>query len=57
MVEPGKYEAVYGNMPIFGLAMAAKHIPATGRRETARLRLGGENDPAVPSPVTPSVEA
>jgi hypothetical protein len=56
MVEPGKYEAVYGNMPVFGLAAVAKHVPATGRRETARRRIGGENDPAVPSPVTPSVE-
>ena len=54
MVEPGKQEAVYGNMPIFGLAAAARHVPATGRRETARRRLGGENDPAVPSPVTPA---
>jgi hypothetical protein len=56
MVEPGTYEAVYGNMPVFGLAAVAKHVPATGRRETARRRLGGESDPAVPSPVTPDVE-
>jgi hypothetical protein len=56
MVEPGKYEAVYGNMPVFGLAAVARHVPATGRRETARRRLGGESDPAVPSPVTPDVE-
>lgn len=51
MIEPGKYEAVYGNMPVFGLAGATKHIPAVGRRETARRRLGGENEPAVPTPV------
>ncbi len=50
MVEPGKYEAVYGNMPVFGLAKATKHIPAVGRKETARRRLGGESEPAVPSP-------
>ena len=56
LVEPGKHEAVYGNMPVFGLAAAAKHVPAVGRRETARRRLGGENEPAVPSPVTPGVE-
>jgi Domain of unknown function (DUF4188) len=50
LVEPGRYEAVYGNMPVFGLASATKHIPAVGRRETARRRLGGENEPAVPTP-------
>lgn len=48
LVEPGKYEAIYGNMPIFGLAAATKHVPARGRLETARKRLGGENEPAVP---------
>jgi hypothetical protein len=50
LVEPGKYEAVYGNMPRFGLAAATNHVPAVGRRETARRRLGGENEPAVASP-------
>ena len=50
MVEPGKYEAIYGNMPVFGLAAAAEHVPATGRRLTARRRIGhGENEPAVPT--------
>jgi len=50
LVEPGKYEAVYGNMPVFGLASATSHVSAVGRRETARRRLGGENEPAVVSP-------
>jgi len=50
LVEPGKYEAVYGNMPVFGLASATNHVSAVGRRETARRRLGGENEPAVASP-------
>jgi hypothetical protein len=53
LVERGRHEAVYGNMPVFGLAAATKHVPAVGRRETARRRLGGENEPAVPSPATP----
>ena len=48
LVEPGKYEVVYGNMPVFGLAAATKHVPARGRLETARRRLGGESAPAVP---------
>ena len=47
VVEPGHYEAVYGNMPVFGLAAATSHVPATGRRETARRRLGGEKEPAI----------
>ncbi|GCE07035.1 DUF4188 domain-containing protein [Dictyobacter aurantiacus] len=50
MVEAGKYEAVYGNMPVFGLAAATQHVPAVGRRETARRRLGGANEPAVVTP-------
>ena len=50
LVQPGQYEAVYGNMPRFGLAKATQHVPAVGRRETARRRLGGESEPAVPSP-------
>jgi hypothetical protein len=50
MVDAGRYEAVYGNMPRFGLAAAGEHVPATGRRETARRRLGGESEPAVQTP-------
>jgi Domain of unknown function (DUF4188) len=50
LVDAGKYEALYGNMPVFGLASAANHVPATGRRETARRRLGGNSEPAVASP-------
>ena len=57
LVDEGKYEALYGNMPVFGLASAAKHVPATGRRETARRRLGGTSEPAVESPLRPAVEA
>ena len=50
-VEPGHHEAIYNNMPVFGLAKASEHVPAQGRLETARRRLrGGENEPAVPSP-------
>ena len=50
LVDAGKYEAVYGNMPKFGLAAATEHVPAIGRKETARRRLGGDNEPAVISP-------
>ena len=51
IIERGNYEAVYGNMPVFGLAKATEHVRAVGGRETARRRLTrGENEPAVPSP-------
>ncbi len=49
-VASGQYEAVYNNMPIYGLANATDHLPATGRKETARRRMGGESEPAVPTP-------
>ncbi len=49
LVDAGQYEAVYGNMPVFGLAAATSHVPAVGRRSTARRRLGGDNEPAVPT--------
>jgi hypothetical protein len=54
LVQPGQYEAVYGNMPVFGLAAATAHLPAIGRRETARRRLGGRSEPAVAAPSPPA---
>ena len=53
LVEAKNYECVYNNMPVFGLAKATEHVPAVGRRETARRRLGGENTPALPTPAQP----
>jgi hypothetical protein len=47
LVEPGRYEAIYGNMPRFGLAKVAEHLEASGRLETARRRLGGDDKPGV----------
>jgi hypothetical protein len=38
-IGPGRYEAVYGNMPAFGLGTAGRLVPAEGRRRTARSRL------------------
>jgi hypothetical protein len=52
LVQPQEQESVYVNMPEFGLAEATAHVPAAGRRETARMRLGGTNKPAVESPKT-----
>jgi hypothetical protein len=47
IVDEGKHESVYVNMPKHGLGRASGLAPATGRRETARRRLGGDNEPAV----------
>jgi hypothetical protein len=49
LIQPKQQESVYVNMPSFGLAEATSHVPAVGRRETARMRLGGTNKPAVES--------
>jgi len=53
-VQAGQYESIYGNMPRRGLARAGAHLPATGRRETAKRRLGLEGKPAVPSYENPA---
>jgi hypothetical protein len=46
-VEPGHYEALYGNMPLFGLAKAAKKtLPVhAGTLRHARGRLKGQTEP------------
>lgn len=38
-VPPGHAEAIYGNMPKFGLAAATNHVPIGPDRQTARARL------------------
>lgn len=38
-INPGQSEALYGNMPRFGLAAATEHVQIAGRRETARKRM------------------
>lgn len=51
-IEPQQFESVYGNMPRFGLGAVMEHMPATGRRHTARQRLNGpmENKQAASRP-------
>nr|WP_257236832.1 DUF4188 domain-containing protein [Nostoc sp. 'Peltigera malacea cyanobiont' DB3992] len=49
LIEPGRYEAIYGNMPVFGLAAATKHVPAMGRKEIVRRPLGGDGEQLYPS--------
>ena len=39
-VRAGEYEAVYGNMPVFGLAKATRHVPVGKSGESAAERIG-----------------
>lgn len=38
-VAPGEYEAVYANMPVFGLARASRHLPVAARGDSSRQRI------------------
>jgi hypothetical protein len=38
LIEPGKFESLYGNMPLFGLAAAGSHVKAEGRLAAAKDR-------------------
>lgn len=40
LVRAGEYEAIYGNMPRMGLALAGEIEPATGRLQSSKGRLG-----------------
>lgn len=55
VIAPKQYECVYVNMPQSGLAQSPSinFVKAEGVYETSRLRMGGKNRPAVPSPPTP----
>ena len=39
-VKPGSFETIYHNMPPFGLGRVGSLIPATGRFESAKNRIG-----------------
>ena len=39
-VRAGEYEAIYGNMPMFGLAAATEHVPVGRRGQAAAARIG-----------------
>ena len=47
-INPGQFETIYANMPRFGLGRAFQHVPASGRMQSARSRIGrpGPNDAA-----------
>jgi hypothetical protein len=48
-VRAGEYEAVYGNMPVFGLATAGRPLPVSRKADTAAARIGASttDEPAV----------
>jgi hypothetical protein len=48
-VRAGEYEAIYGNMPAFGLAGASRLVPVEERAQSAAARIGARStdEPAV----------
>lgn len=38
-IKEGNYEAIYANMPLFGLGKATKAVPATGHRQSSAGRM------------------
>ena len=44
IVSAGKYEAVYVNTPRMGLALAGEMVPAVGRMESAKERMGASGE-------------
>ncbi len=49
-VAAGQYEAVYNNMPAYGLGKIAELVPAEGYRATAEGRITGEDVAAAVDP-------
>lgn len=45
LIEPGRYEAIYGNMPPFGLAAATQPVPISRRSDTAKQRVEAAIEP------------
>jgi hypothetical protein len=45
LVRAGEYEAVYTNMPVFGLAAAFAPVPVAARGQSAAGRLGRPDEP------------
>ena len=39
LIEPGRYESVYNNMPPYGLGAAGKLVDAVGARQSAHARI------------------
>lgn len=52
LVRAGQYEAIYNNMPPFGLGKVGKQVGATGSQATAMGRLGKSD--GTDAPISPS---
>lgn len=46
LVSPGRYEAIYGGMPTFGLGAAGRLVDAVGAKQEARQRIKA-SEPAI----------
>ena len=57
LVTAGSYEAIYGNMPRFGLAAAAEHLPTAELAQSAARRAGRRETDDLPMPVYPNPSA
>jgi hypothetical protein len=42
-VERGRFESIYANMPLFGMARATEHVPVTSRLDNAQLRMNSSD--------------
>jgi hypothetical protein len=51
LVREGEYEAVYNNMPPYGLGEVSERVPASGQDETAAGRLGRTDGDSMPETV------
>jgi hypothetical protein len=54
--DPGQYEAIYVNMPPYGLGAAGEVFDAKGERATAAKRMA-QSRPAAPEPAAPEPAA
>jgi hypothetical protein len=49
-VRAGEYECIYGNMPVVGLAAAARHVPIAEKGQSSAVRIGAATEDDVPVP-------
>jgi len=55
LIRKKEYEAVYNNMPPFGLGAIGERVPASGQHETAAGRLGRTDSDEMPETVDGSM--
>jgi len=50
-VRAGEYECIYGNMPVIGLAAAARHVPIAQKGQSSAVRIGAATEDDIPVPL------